>query len=382
MNIIHFTGMRSNKYGGLEKFFVELSFQLLKDNDKLILVYEECPTNNEYINDLVSNNVKIEVLNTRNSSVVKSLKGVATLLKKYKPSIIHTHFAPASYIVLFIAAILRYPIRLKTIHGMLSDTNSKDIVTKKELSIKTRLLMRLMYLLSTEIYCVSDGIKLQFQNIFGVSRKIKTIYIGVEYKEFNKELLKIKHGFLTKKSIITCVAFHDKVKGIDVLLRALSLLKKRNKDISFNLLQIGSGKEENTDELKDLAVQLELDECIIWMGLRNDVDELLTISDIYCQPSRSEGISLALMEASILGIPMVATNTGGIPEIVINNETGLLVDVEDFIAMSFAIENILKNTSLRKQLSEKARIKASSQFQLKIQVEVLIEQYKKRIRVL
>lgn len=377
--------MRSNKYGGLEKFFVELASQLIKKNYDLVLVYEEMPTSEQYIKQLEVYNVKIEILNTKNSSIFRSLISVVKVLNKYKPEVIHTHFEPASYLVLLVSFLLRYKVRIKNMHGMLYTGVEKiNVGSVKELPLKTRFLKQLMYRLSTHIFSVSDAIKKQFVEIFDINddKKIECLYLGVPLN-YTCDVVKIKEelGIKDNMLVMSCVAFHDKVKGIDVLLNAVSLLKSRNANITFKLLLIGGGKTENTIELKNFARNLGIQDYVIWLGVRNDVGNILGISDIYCQPSRSEGISLSLMEAAMNGIPMIATNTGGIPEIVIHNKTGLLGEVDDFEVMSYFLEELLKSTTKRKEFGDNAKNLAKDQFQITYQVEKLIRKYEQFVKI-
>jgi len=385
MTIIHFTGMRSNKYGGLEKFFVELASQLTEKNYDLVLVYEEMPTSEQYIEQLKAYKVKIEILNTKNNAISKSLISVVKLLNKYKPEVIHTHFDPAAYIVLLVSALLRYKVRIKNMHGMLYTGIEKiNVGSVKELPLKTRFLKQLMYRLSTHIFSVSDAIKKQFVEIFDINedKKIECLYLGVP-QNFTGDVAKIKEelGIEDNILVISCVAFHDRVKGIDVLLKAVGLLKSRNENITFKLLLIGGGKSENTNELRNLVTNLGIKEHVIWLGVRSDVGNIMAISDIYVQPSRSEGISLSLMEAAMNGIPMIATNTGGIPEIVKHNKTGFLVEVDDFEAMSYFLEELLKSTTKRKEIGDNAKNLAKDQFQITCQVEKLIRKYEQFVKI-
>lgn len=385
MTIIHFTGMRSNKYGGLEKFFVELAKQLNQKNCKLVLVYEEMPTSEYYMKQLEIYKVKIEILNTKNSSIFRSFFLIANLLKKHKPEVIHTHFDPASYLVILVSFLQRYKVRIKNIHGMLyTGIDKRNVISIKQLPLKTRLLKQVMYRLSTHIFSVSAAIKKQYVNIFRLNddNKIECLYLGVpEIKDIDvmkyREELGIDHDTL----IISCIAFHDKVKGVDVLLKALNLVKSRILNVKYKLFLIGGGNSQNTYELKKIAAALKIEDDIEWLGVRNDVGNILAISDIYCQPSRSEGIALSLMEAAMAGIPMVASDTGGIPEIVKHNKNGMLVDVEDFEAMSYSLEKLLKNEVLRKEYGDNAKKMSKDQFQITCQVQKLITKYEQFVKI-
>jgi glycosyltransferase involved in cell wall biosynthesis len=148
---------------------------------------------------------------------------------------------------------------------------------------------------------------------------------------------------------ITCTAFHSPIKGVDVLLQALAILDKRG--VPFKMVQIGGGSSElngeDTAELKKLCDDLGLTGKVYWTGVINNVRDYLRQTDIYCQPSRSEAISLSIAEAMQFGVPVVATNVGGVSELVHNEENGFLVKPEDPKALADKLQILLDNKEMR-----------------------------------
>jgi glycosyltransferase involved in cell wall biosynthesis len=139
-------------------------------------------------------------------------------------------------------------------------------------------------------------------------------------------------------------------KGLNELFIALKLLSKR---ISFEALIIGDGIDEK--KYRDLVLKLKLCSCIQFLGPISWGDELFSIMrkcDVLVLPSKTEGLPLVLIEAMSQGVPVVATNVGGIPEIVEDRISGLLVTPGSAKDLANALFDMLFDKNLRYQLIE------------------------------
>lgn len=248
MNIMHVMGMRSLKFGGLERFMLLLGKELYSQNDKLIILYEEMPLSVFYVSELKKYGTDIIALPARGLALFPFSITFLRLLFKYKPGVIHCHFDPAGYLALFISWLFRVKRRHRTLHSLIT-INNIEVKNVREISLKTWFLMKLMYRLSTNIFSVSYTIRNQFGLIFGDNSKIETIYLGVDDIIYNKHISREKYD-MPDKLIIVCVAFHGYIKGIDILLEALSTLKNDYGHDNVLLYQIGGGAENMTKELK------------------------------------------------------------------------------------------------------------------------------------
>lgn len=112
------------------------------------------------------------------------------------------------------------------------------------------------------------------------------------------------------------------------------------------------------------------------MGIRNDIDMILSATDIYLQPSRTEAISLTIMEALHHGLPVVASNVGGISEVVLDGQNGILVEACDAEGLSIAIADLLQSSEKRKIFGANSK-KHSLNFTVERGVDNLIGIYKK-----
>lgn len=133
-----------------------------------------------------------------------------------------------------------------------------------------------------------------------------------------------------------------------------------------------SGDEE--EKLLALARNYNVENNIISTGIRNDVADILAISNIYTQPSRTEAISLSIIEAMTANLPVVATKVGGIPEAVADGITGYLCEKENPTELANKLGKLIENPDLRKQLGANGKIK-SQDFSLTASVQKLIKMY-------
>lgn len=134
----------------------------------------------------------------------------------------------------------------------------------------------------------------------------------------------------------------ERVKGQDVLIRALASDELQQQPI--HLLLVGDGTAR--PDLQYLVDELGLSHKVSFLGIRQDVPELLAASDIYIQPSRSEGLSNALIEALAAGLPVVVTNVPGMLEVITAGDTtglGSVVPVDDPDALATAINRYLRD---------------------------------------
>ena len=140
-------------------------------------------------------------------------------------------------------------------------------------------------------------------------------------------------------------------KGFDVLLPAFAELRRAQPNA--HLVIAGDGSDKSSLEAQ--ATQLGLGQSVHFLGFRKDVPAILSVLDGYVLASRSEGLGTAILEALAAGLPVVATNVGGIPDSVHHERTGLLVPNENPKELAAAMHRLMEDDSLRNQLGIDAR---------------------------
>jgi len=158
--------------------------------------------------------------------------------------------------------------------------------------------------------------------------------------------------------LIGMVAHLSQEKGHSTLLRAASSLKGRFPEARYILVGDGDLK----GELGTLSEELGISSCVTFTGFRSDCEALMKQLDIFCLPSLSEGLSSAILAAMANSLPVVATRVGGIPELVIDKKTGLLVDPNDPEALAQALGRLLSNADLRKLYGVEGRRRIGAHF--------------------
>ena len=122
------------------------------------------------------------------------------------------------------------------------------------------------------------------------------------------------------------------------------------------------GDGEGRESVEALAAKLGADERVLIEGWHDDARSYLPTFDVYCLPSRFEGFPLAVVEAMLAGLPIVAADVGSVSEAIRDGETGLLVPPEDPVALASAIRRLLEDRRLAARLGERARALATEQF--------------------
>ena len=216
---------------------------------------------------------------------------------------------------------------------------------------------------------VSESVKRYIIDKSKISaEKISVIYNGVNIKSQDnsyEQNPKMPFKIEDKDRILMTVGRLHKQKGHCYLIQAVSKVRKEFPKVK--LLVIGEGEEENN--LKKLVKSLDLTNEVIFAGLSSDIEGILPMAELFILPSLWEGFPNALLEAMAAGKPVVATKVGGIPEIVVHGETGVLIPPRDTDALAIAIIDLLQNRLKAKDMGEAARIRAGKRFSIYKMIE-------------
>jgi glycosyltransferase involved in cell wall biosynthesis len=160
--------------------------------------------------------------------------------------------------------------------------------------------------------------------------------------------------------VVGTVAHFSHEKGHETLLKAAASLASRFGNVTY--LLVGDG--ELRARLHRLTEELKIASHVSFTGFRSDCEALMKHFDVFCLPSRSEGLSSAILSAMANRLPVVATNVGGIPELVVNGQTGLLVEPDNPPQLAGALSRLLDSRELRRQLGHEGRRRIESHFTL------------------
>ncbi len=191
----------------------------------------------------------------------------------------------------------------------------------------------------------------------GIPRKKITVlhnFVDAYVRPTDDEVLRLRQEMgLVDELVIVTVGRMSVEKGHANLLSAIAVLKDRRELPKHRFVLVGDGPEEGN--LRRQAAQLGIEDRLVWAGFQKDVAPYYAMATIYALPSMSEGSPNVILEAMAASLPIAATRAGGVPEILENEVTGLLVPTEDPRSLADAIQNLLLSEDLRARLASAAR---------------------------
>ena len=346
--------------GGPAVIVAELMRGLDKSAFEQILVTGFCDENEADYLDTVAKDIKATRIAGlgRSVSLIADLKaffGLVSLIRKYRPDVIHTHTAKAG-VLGRLASLLagRGAVRVHTFHGHLLHGYFNSVVTKvvilieKFFAARTSVLIAIGSKVKDEL--ISSGI--------GRSDKYRVFFPGLPTpKIISKADAQTALGISSQTLYITFVGRLTQIKRPDRLLDVANECKTRGLDVHFLI----AGEGELFESCKERAKRENLN--LTFFGWRSNIDQIFAASDIAILTSDNEGIPLTLIQAAQASLPIVATNVGSISDIVISESTGYLT-AKNASDMADAIEKLARDTQLRKMMGEAGKARATQYFSL------------------
>lgn len=264
----------------------------------------------------------------RSAFDLRLTRNLIHLIREHRFALIHTHYTRSNLLGGIASIATGIPL-VQHIHGVIGFDS--DSIVKKYLNI---LVERMTMIQARQIIVVSDHLLSTITAQALLRHKLRVIHNGVPVnpclapRSFNKE-----------NPTLGTIAFWRPGKGLEELIRALHQLKITGQRFTLNVVGgFISGAYES--EIKGMATSLDLASHIRWIGPTRDVNNCLRAMDIFVLPSFSEGLPMVILEAMAAGVPVVATNVGGISEAIRPGVDGLLVPARDHDALAKAIQTI------------------------------------------
>jgi glycosyltransferase involved in cell wall biosynthesis len=299
----------------------------------------------------------------RSISASKDLKALFLIIREirsFKPDVIHTHTAKAG-VLGRIAAIISYPRakRVHTFHGHLLhgyfDSRKVKLVV---------LLEKMLGVFTYKLIAIGNVVKRDLLDAgIGNENKFEVIYPGLQDLDLYPRIeAKERLGLDLTKNYIVFVGRLTQIKRPDRLIELARHIAHEYH--SAHLLIAGAG--EMLEDLKTLAMDESLP--ITFLGWRNDIGQILSASELAILCSDNEGIPLTLIQASQAGLPIVSTRVGSVSDIVVDGETGLLVEVSSK-GLIEGVSKLLSNPELGIALGESGRKRAKELFSSQAMVD-------------
>jgi len=296
--------------------------------------------------------VKVITLHASSLFDLRRLRRLIKLFRDEQIDLVQTHLMYANILGTLAARIARVPV-IATLH-------STDVTFGWKPRILKRLEDNFLRRFATRILAVGNTVAETHEGCYG-DRKVNVIPNGIPRPEpiqsQARNRLRKEIAGDERSSIIITVGRFTRAKGYEDMIKAFSLL--RDKTSKPVLLMVGAGSTAKS--IKQRIETLHLSQSVILTGERSDVPQLLASSDVYASSSHREGLPLAVLEAMMAGLPVVATSVGDIPNVV-TEETGVIVPPHQPKKLAAALENLLKNPKKREAMGKAAQQRAIDEY--------------------
>lgn len=279
-------------------------------------------------------------------------------IKRNKITLVHTHSSKAGILGRFAAKLAKVKVIIHTVHGW-SFNNFQHWVIRKIYIYLERIAAKF----SHKIIVVSNYDKQKgLDNKIGKDNKYQVIYYGINFSEFNQKISCFRTDNAISKDtlIVGSISCLKPQKCPQDFIRLAYLTLQQISNIKFVLVGNGVLLNKVNLEIKKLGLQ----KSIILTGWRDDIADILSGIDIFVLTSLWEGLPISVLEAMLMSKPIIATNTGGIQEVINEGKNGFLIAPRNMALMSGKLVELLKNTELRETVGKNARDYLNSNFQL------------------
>jgi len=209
---------------------------------------------------------------------------------------------------------------------------------------------------------------------------VRVVYNGIDLDHFKPQVEREEQcrllGLNSKAPIVGTVARLVHLKGVDVFLKAAEAVLKKFPSTQF--VVVGDGAEAH--ELKRMSQALGIAPSVRFLGSRGDVADTARVFNVGVLSSRTEGLPMAILEYMSLSVPVVATNVGGVSEMVGHGETGLLISEDDPSGLAGALEVLLSDPHKARKMGLRGRAKVESCFQISNTVSRTEQLFEKLLR--
>lgn len=230
---------------------------------------------------------------------------------------------------------------------------------------------------SDAVTAVSQYLKDETLKVFHVDREIEVIPNFVRIDHFECEDVQIRRSSVASEdeAIVAHVSNFRPVKRILDVIKIFAVIRNTR---PAKLLMVGDGPERTPAER--MVKELGLKDDVYFLGMQIDVSEILSLADILLQPSETESFGLTPLEAMATCTPVICSDVGGLPEVVLDGRTGYLLPVGDVEGMAQKALHLLDDEGVRRTMAEAGRERALNQFNAPKIVDMYMQVYQKVLR--
>jgi glycosyltransferase involved in cell wall biosynthesis len=368
MNILY--SCLSNSWGGMEMLTIIQMQQLV---DRKIAVELLCLTDSKMQKEAGKKGLKCFTINSANSVNPAGITKVMSYLKAKKFDLIHSHASGDLWTVVPALKISRNKIPLILTKHVGSYIVKKDFLHKR-LYNRVNLALAISNVIKTNLIETTPL----------TEEKIILIHNGIDINRFDpskadREKVRSEFNIARDEVVIGTMGRFSPGKGHEEFLIAAKDLNLKNKNLKFVIVGEASYKEEAYyEKIEILSNDLGLNN-IIFTGYVSDTKNILAAMDIFVFPSHAESFGLALTEAMAMELPSVSSNSDGVLDITVDNETGFLFENKNSEDMAEKINKLILSKDLREKFGKAARLRVVNKFNLHKQTDKIIEIYSEQI---
>ena len=357
---------------GVQKYVINLCREMKKIDGYQSVVVGACA---EYFNRLREENIDVIPLveNWRKIEFdPKICVRLYQVIKKEKPDIIHSHSTKENIACKIIGGLLKIPvIPIYHCNHKLYERKDSRVEIKRKIyeTIYLDILERWTSHFSPRNIAVSHSVKDNIKR-FGIpGEKIEVIYSGINENDFRSR--KFNHRNAKTKVKILSISRIDENKGIFDIINAAKIIKEKGCSFEINF----GGDGPLLRESKELAARSRLNEEVKFLGYVKNVQKIQEASDILVSASYSEGLPLNIIEAMAMGLTVVATNIGGVSEIIEHGKNGLMTPCKNPIVLAENLFTVIQDARLRLRYGQEARETILQKFGIRKMVNNILNLY-------
>ena len=363
--------------GGAERLMVPVLTHLSRAHFDPYVCAVQSKDGNPMAEELRALGVPVECLNIERLRDLNAIPRLTRYLKFIGADLVHTQLEAANILGNISAKLLHLP-SVCTIHVM----PSLDVKTKTKLHQKLEWLVLRHF--CDRVISVSEEARQYHISISGTSNgQVKTIYNGIDLTSFTtldftqaRTSVREELGIPQDANVLITVAVLRPQKGIQYMIRALPAILASHPNTYY--LIVGGGSHH--DVLVDEAVRAGVTERVLFAGMRKDVPRFLAASDVFVLPTLTEALPTVLAEAMAAKLPIIASRVGGVPEMVVNGQNGILVEPEDVRSLDNACIQLVGDNRQRAGMSAAGWNTVNQKFSIERQVDQLKDVYLEQLQ--
>ncbi len=327
--------------GGLEKLLVE--FARHADRRRFDLRFVSIGWRGRLADEIESQGWPVEAMGEPSGLKPSLVLRLARLFRRWKIDVVHTHDNRPLFYAAPAARLAGVRQVIHTRHGLSFGASSRE-----------QRVFHFLTGLTSRVVCVSADCQAATIQSGVAADRVQTIWNGIDLSRF-------AYNGPTATGPVVAVARLSPEKDLKTLVRAIGIASAIDPELRLDI----AGDGPCRTDLERLIGELDLGERVRLLGEIRDVPALLAQASVFALSSISEGVSLTLLEAMARGLPVVATQVGGNPEVVVEGETGRLIPPRDPEALAAAIQELRKNPEFAHRMGLAGRRRVETHFNVR-----------------